>query len=244
MGCGCKSTSLSRLFGKIFNRGRTRKRTRTRRRRKRQNGGETRSHARQGQVHKGQVRSGPVHKGQVHKGPVHKGPVHKGPVHKGPVRSGKNKTKKVLLPSENKTRSSIKMGDPAFHRIKKGVKEGFDNAMEFITEKQKIMKANLNDKFEDMKDATSDAAQIVLQKGKDVVNNATNKINNTTAGVNSKFANMKKRTLKNKRNALCNMAISLMNASQRAQFKNIDCVGRKTKKRSIGRRPRHRVALP
>ena len=36
-------------------------------------------------------------------------------------------------------------------------------------------------------------------------------------------------TLKNKRNALCNMAISLMNASQRAQFKNIDCGGRETK---------------
>ena len=224
MGCRRKSTSFNRFFGRIFSRGRTRKRTRRRkpkrRRRKRQNGGETRGQSRQVQVQTG--------------------PVHKGPVHKGPVRSGKNNTKKVR-PSENKTKSYIKKGDPAFHRIKKGVKEGFDNAMEFITENQKIMKTKLNDKFEDMKDATSDAAQIVLQQGKDVVNNATNKINTSTVEVNSKIANMKKLTLKNKRNALCNMAISLMNASQRAQFKNIDCGGRKTKKRSIGRRPGNRV---
>ena len=231
MGCQCKSNSLKRFFGKIFGRGRTRKKKQKQKRRgrKRQKGGETRN-----QVHKGQV-----HKAQVHKGQVHKGQVHKGQVHN----QGKNhtQTKKVLLPSENKTRSSTKRRDPAFHRIKKGVEEGFDKAMSFITDKQRIMNTNLNGKFEDMKDATSDAAQIVLQKGKDVVNNATNKINNTTADVNSKFANMKKRTLKNKRNALCNMAISLMNASQRAQFKNIDCGGRKTKKRSIGSLPGNRV---
>jgi hypothetical protein len=229
MGCRRKSNSLKRFFGKIF--GRTRKKKQKRRGRKRQKGGETRN-----QVHKGRV-----HKGQMHKGQMHKGQVHKGQVHKGPVRSGKNKTKKVLLPSENKTRSSTKSGGPAFYRIKKGVEEGFDKAMSFITDKQRIMNTNLNGKFEDMKGATSDAAQIVLQKGKDVVNNATNKINNTAADVNSKFANMKKRTLKNKRNALCNMAISLMNASQRAQFKNIDCGGRKTKKRSLGSLPGNRV---
>ena len=234
MGCQCKSNSLKRFFGKIFGRGRTRKKKQKRRGRKRQKGGETRN-----QVHKGQVHKGQVHKGQVHKGQVHKGQVHKGQVHN----QGKNhtQTKKVLLPSENKTRSSTKSGDPAFYRIKKGVEEGFDKAMSFITDKQRIMNTNLNGKFEDMKDVTSGAAVKVLQQGKNVVEKATNKINNTTADVNSKFANMKKQTLKNKRNALCNMAISLMNASQRAQFKNIDCGGRKTKKRSLGSLPGNRV---
>ena len=226
MGCQCKSNSLKRFFDKIFSRGRTRKRKQKRRGRKRQKGGEG--------------------KGQVNR-----------------LRKNKTQTKKVLLPSENKTRSSTKRGDPAFHRIKKGVKEGFDKAMSFITDKQQIMKTNLNDKFEDMKDVTSSAAKNVLkkgrdvvnnttdkintttdnvlQKGEDVVNNAKHKINNTTDRVNSKLTDMKRRTLKNKRNALCNMAISLMNASQRAQFKNIDCGGRKTKKRSMGSLPGNRV---
>lgn len=204
MGCKCKSNSLNRFFGKVFNGGRTRRRKQKRRRRRGQNGGEG--------------------KGQVN-------------------RLGKNKTqtKKVVHPLQNKTRRSNKSGDPAVHRIKRGLKEGFNKAMRYITEKQQIMKTNLSGKFEEMKDVTSGAAEKVLQNGKDVVKKATNKINNTTAGVNRKFTDMKRRTLKNKRDSLCNMAVSLMNASERAQFKNIDCGGRKTKKRSIGSLPGNRV---